>query len=384
MGAPAPAVGSPSQDAPGELADALYTVRERYLEEWVDVLDAVASADEADLQAALDAAAATRPDAPRRAQIRADLEAALAAPSSGGYRENVESLLAALERADRYWPGGDAANVRPNRTDRALEAFDEAFIEIGYVTVPARLHSKMQTQSVGAALDFYAEFADEFTNDEQIDVIFAWLAQHETKGYLLEPELGLVYRLPLTEVGKYLKIGTPVFMVVAGVGLLAFVRWLGLDIFKVPEADWPYADWDALAGTYAAVLLGALLHFIAKTGSGISFDDDLAVTVPRRSLDWISIRWVSVAWLFLPAYVTTLVVGATDLRTSDVEGVMTALLAGYSADSISGNFFGQIGKAADKTSKAIGSKPAPSVEPTDAKGDRPPERKVSTRRRRRR
>jgi hypothetical protein len=353
-----------------ELTQALYALREEHLEEWVDGLEEVLRAADTPYQ---EQALKDAEDLRRRLDLndlRTRLGEAMASDGSTGiFGENVASLIAALERAERYWP--KVAPIDPDRVDRALDALDEAFIEIGYVTVPDRLAGKLDSQSVGGSFDFYVEFADEFTNDEQIDAIVNWLAAHPRSddGALIDPESGVVYRLPQGPARKW-RLATTAWMAVVGV-LVMFGAWaLGRWLFDIPDPDWPYSDLRSLLGLYLAVLLGAAIHFLAAAGSKISFDDELAVTVPRRSRDWLSIRWVSVAWLFFPAFVTTLGLGTTDLRPDDFETFSTILLAGYSADSLSTNFLSRLGKAAEKTSKAVGAKQLPGDDPGKQPGRR--------------
>ena len=96
---------------------------------------------------------------------------------------------------------------------------------------------------------------------------------------------------------------------------------------------------DAIGGVvllYLLVLAGALVHIgITKNLiTNIRFDAPLRVHVPSHGLRWLELRWVAVGMLFLPVLVTAGLLWAAGLDLSGNQDLVTALLAGYSADSL--------------------------------------------------
>ena len=84
------------------------------------------------------------------------------------------------------------------------------------------------------------------------------------------------------------------------------------------------------------VLAGALVHIgITKNLiTNIRFDAPLRVHVPSHGLRWLELRWVAVGMLFVPVLVTAGLLWAAGLDLSGNQDLVTALLAGYSADSL--------------------------------------------------
>ena len=87
---------------------------------------------------------------------------------------------------------------------------------------------------------------------------------------------------------------------------------------------------------YLVVLAGALVHIgITKNLiTNIRFDAPLQVHVPSRGMSWLELRWVAVGLLFLPVLVTAGILWWGGLDLTSTQDFVTALLAGYSADSL--------------------------------------------------
>jgi hypothetical protein len=99
---------------------------------------------------------------------------------------------------------------------------------------------------------------------------------------------------------------------------------------------WPSTRAGRVILLYLLVLAGALVHIgITKNLiTNIRFDAPLRVHVPSHGLSWLELRWVAVGMLFIPVPVTAGILWATGLDLTDTHDLATALLAGYSADSL--------------------------------------------------
>ena len=246
--------------------------------------------------------------------------------------DTVRKLLNALDRAYRSWPR-DAATARED-APAAVAALDDAILQAGYLTIPQRLDEKLATKHVGEHVDFAAEFGDQLASPEQCAAMLKWLGEHprDIQG-LVDLRSGRVYRLSQTSRGRVARVGVLVWAPVLSALLLWAATSLGgwFDL-----AQWPSTRAGRVILLYLLVLGGALVHIgITKNLiTNIRFDAPLRVHVPSHGLSWLELRWVAVGMLFLPVLLTAGILWTTGLDLSDTHDLATALLAGYSADSL--------------------------------------------------
>ena len=260
-----------------------------------------------------------------------------ALPSDGGALhaaagDTVRKFLNALDRAYRAWPR-EPGTAREAGAD-AVAALDDAILQAGYLTIPQRLDEKLAAKHVGEHIDFSSEFGDQLASPEQCTKLLRWLGEHP-RGIqgLVDLHHGRVYRMSQTRSGRVARVGVLVWAPV----LSALVLWAVTRLGGWFELDsWPSTRSGRVILLYLLVLAGALVHIgITKNLiTNIRFDAPLRVHVPSHGLRWLELRWVAVGMLFLPVLVTAGILWATGLDLSGNQDIVTALLAGYSADSL--------------------------------------------------
>ena len=246
--------------------------------------------------------------------------------------DTVRKFLNALDRAYRAWPH-DPATAREAAAD-AVAALDDAILQAGYLTIPQRLDEKLAVRHVGEHVDFASEFGDQLASQEQCTTLLRWLGEHPRamKG-LVDVDNGRIYRMSQTRSGRLARVGVLVWAPVLSALLLWAVSrgggWFDL-------VSWPSTASGRVILLYLLVLAGALVHIgITKNLiTNIRFDAPLRVHVPSHGLRWLELRWVAVGMLFLPVLVTAGLLWAAGLDLSGKQDLATALLAGYSADSL--------------------------------------------------
>jgi len=260
-----------------------------------------------------------------------------AAPGDGGalhasVGDTVRKFLNALDRAYRAWPR-EPATARETAAD-AVAALDDAILQAGYLTIPQRLDEKLAVRHVGEHVDFASEFGDQLASPEQCATLLKWLGEHPRamKG-LVDLRSGRIYRMSQTRGGQVARVGVLVWAPVLSALLLWLVTrfggWFDLE-------SWPTTPSGRVILLYLLVLAGALVHIgITKNLiTNIRFDAPLRVHVPSHGLRWLELRWVAVGMLFLPVLATAGILWAAGLDLSGNQDLVTALLAGYSADSL--------------------------------------------------
>ena len=264
--------------------------------------------------------------------------------------DTVRKFLNALDRAYRSWPR-DPATARET-AEGAMAALDDAILQAGYLTIPQRMAEKLATKHVGEHVDFGSEFGDQLASPEQCTTLLRWLAEHprEIQG-LVDLRSGRVYRMSQTRRGRVARVGVlvwaPVLSALALWAVTSLGGWFDLEA-------WPSTQAGRVILLYLVVLAGALVHIgITKNLiTNIRFDAPLRVHVPSRGLSWLELRWVAVGMLFVPVLVTAGILWGSGLGLTGTQDLVTALLAGYSADSLFAaalTRFGSTAKAQQET-----------------------------------
>jgi len=283
--------------------------------------------------------------------------------------QHLNKLVSDIRQAQAAWPSAKRRDDAAAAAEAALLEVQDIALQAAYIALPDRLVDHLEQRDTGDSIVFWQEFGDELATEEQGDQVLRWLAgSSRSAGMLVDPEEGVIYKVPSGK--KRLGMASAALWgALAGLIPLTILSgggsWLG-----IPEGDWPFADWGDLIGLYVCVVIGAGLHFLASMAKGIDFDGELAVTQSSRRIDWLAIRWGSVLTLFLPPLITTVGLGMTGLRPDTFENFATAVLAGYSADSLAPIFMRRLGSSSEKTAKAITKKPSKREVGAEATGRR--------------
>jgi hypothetical protein len=255
--------------------------------------------------------------------------------------EQAELLVVDLREADAAWPSVCLADGKLDRVVIAAAATHSlAALQstLQHALMLTFLHDCAK-KAVGnnVAFDDYCDGWE--LTPAQVATTWLWLTHDPWlfggQPLLLVPESGTghrVYRKARTWslpwfVTTLAPLWGAVLVWALTAGLFALLHRAGL-------TRWPHHWQVQLVVLVLFVALGALAHVASRSLSAISYEDPLQVYAAGKALDWLSLRWLGV----LRAYIPILVVGISLWGAGTVphhfQDLATALLAGYSADSL--------------------------------------------------
>lgn len=206
--------------------------------------------------------------------------------------------------------------------------------EAAFLTIPARAMEHLKATRVGEPLDFHATFEDELPDRDQRVRLLKYLARHPDPidGWV-DVENGVIIRFADTagRRSSYFRLAATVLLGLLVATLLADVKpWV---------ADWPFeaSQRAALVVTYVAMLVGALAHVLIDGVKQAREQPKGTFMAVGSWLLWVHVRETSILGgiaTFFVAYLGTVFTSAAMLDGKIVW--MTALMIGYSADSIAG------------------------------------------------
>jgi hypothetical protein len=119
--------------------------------------------------------------------------------------------------------------------------------------------------------------------------------------------------------------GAAAALLVVG-GVFALLHWAGM-------GAWP-ADWQPkLLVLFLSVVLGATLH-ITSRWLNVDFDNPIKVYDAGNLVEWLSLRWLGILLIYVPVTAVVITMWAANDFPTSIQTVGTAILAGYSADSL--------------------------------------------------
>jgi hypothetical protein len=260
-----------------------------------------------------------------------------------GSLEDSGDLLTTIElkwsRALSHWPQwapthaaeADLAGLKSDLAD-AVRDLHELIILVGKATIPYRLERWLEDVRVGGQLDFAAAFKDELEQQADQRAILEFLASAPAaSGGLIDVPTGRIYRISPSRRRQWRSYLLMASVVIAG-GVLVWLLCVWGPSWNV--AGWPFSRQrlNDMLIAYVAVLAGGLLHILIdalkeyrkadRSGSLFALDDLWL---------WGHVRERSISTAIVVLIAVTIGLGAIP----GVQlGFLTALFAGYSADSI--------------------------------------------------
>jgi hypothetical protein len=257
---------------------------------------------------------------------------------------HVEHLRIALQEAEDRWrwteheEPGDAAQRAADVAHRAASASAALQRAMQHALFFMYL-DQVRSARVGQRIEFDDALVGWGLTKRQVDEVWSWI-QHDTDmtrfnrkclPILVDRQTRSAYRTPSTWPQW---IGTTTAAVWGAALALAaiIVVFALLDRAGMTE---PPVDWFVkLVVLYLFVLGGAVLHIASMSLGNIRFGDPLQVYVASSGATWLALRWVAILRLYIPiAVVAGSLWGAGNIPES-FEQLGTAILAGYSADSL--------------------------------------------------
>ncbi|MGB7160164.1 MAG: hypothetical protein WBD40_19005 [Tepidisphaeraceae bacterium] len=241
---------------------------------------------------------------------------------------SVTSMLASFRDATTRWlrrtPGA--------RLDKIVDELDSGISVALALTVTGHLASELRHQAIGGFIDVDEVLSDE-PRSKRTELLKEVASRPRSIDGVVDVPRRRIYRVATSGWSAYWRCATPLWAPIVGAGLVVLVFWLD----KVTHFNLgPKFDAGKLLGLYIIVLAGALFH-IGVVPTRVRFDAPIRIREIRTTMLWLQLRWVGVALLAIPVAGATGVVWATGMTLDTTQDVLTALLSGYSADSVWAN-----------------------------------------------
>jgi hypothetical protein len=264
--------------------------------------------------------------------------------------EHVEQLRLDLVKVGTMWSTTQAAGCPSDRAhlSRAagvsLTVVESALrhaLLLAFLrdadTAPAGKTTDLKSYCAGAGLIKDKPKLDKLDQDK-LDAMWHWIT-HDRRQFgdrplrlVLDHERRSVIRKPTTKSSEWWLTATAA--VWGGLFVLLVVAGLFGLLDAANLTTWPPDAVPKLVVLWLFVCLGAGLHLASRSLSAINYDDPVKVIVASGWMDWLSLRWIGVLQLYVPiAFVLATLWGAGNIPGS-FHDLSTAILAGYSADSL--------------------------------------------------
>ena len=315
---------------------------------------AVAVAGDAELPRALAAAhALIDAQKPRELLARLDALDGLDPRFLQNTIEDLQALKGAVHAVCRLCETLEDGGRQRDVARLCVERLDAAIVRAGRLTIPHALSHILRKQFVGGSVVFDDEFADALPEREKRDAVLAWLAVRPrvVQHGLVDEKSRRIYRTA-TPFGTIWRVAL-VLLAPAVAGALVYLAFWLLNRLNVDVGVTP--DSGPIVLLFACVLTGATFH-IGLLPKNIRFDGPMEPDQPGSAALWLSLRWTRIIRLLIPVMAVAAGLWVARLGLSSAQDVTTAVLAGYSADSLWSKgvdkFLENAGKIAETTSAA--------------------------------
>ncbi len=281
---------------------------------------------------------------------------------------HLTELVEELSIADEYWPAPEGVPAGGQRVGEQLTGAQASLVATleratQHVAV-LLLWRKAQRAPLGVRVGIAEELSRWVLAPGDADKVKSWIAiapprfldvPHRRGVAQLELGIaevkmqptramsqGAIFGAPTSTRTKWAAVSTILWAPVAAIlvlwlaiSLLATAGFGGIDPVKFNlHFNEHHAFWELVA-LFALVAGGAALHLASKSLAAVNFNDGLGIQgKDGRYSDWFAVRWTSLIRVLIPITVVAGVLQVTNASLADVEGISTALLAGFSADSI--------------------------------------------------
>jgi hypothetical protein len=267
-----------------------------------------------------------------------DFADSLDAASDGRHdTSRVQEVVDQLRLADRLWQptqSPDAETLKASAPE-IIAALEKAAVLVQMLTIAEPLSAELKLRfKPGQGLSI-ADFLDGRVPASAQAQVIDFLAEGNNLLHngVVDKKSGCVYRLPVSFLGRLWRYPiAPVACLAASAGVLVVAAWLGHQ-----ANDHSLSRLGPWIVGWLAVLVGAALHYgvtIWRRRREITTD----IPVLSAWWQWMMLRPFAGLGILIPPLITviTLRLLKYDISSSSPRELGTYLLAGYSADSISG------------------------------------------------
>jgi hypothetical protein len=302
------------------------------------ITDTFVSRVKQDSSTASSAYATARADHDALVPATADFAESLDAASDGRYdTSRVQAVVEELRLAARLWdpavtPDADALQAN---APAILAALEKAAVLVQMLTIAGPLSAELEGRfKPGQALSI-AEFLDGRVPLPAHQQVIDFLAEGNNllRNGVVDKKKGCVYRLPVSSLGRVWRYPfAPLACLAASAAVLVVAAWLGHEAGNRSLSrlgPWVVA--------WLAVLVGTALHYGVTAWRRRK---EIATEIPVLSewWQWMMLRPFAGLGILIPPLITvvTLRLLKYGISVKSPRELGTYLLAGYSADSISG------------------------------------------------
>lgn len=252
---------------------------------------------------------------------------------------HARSLAENLIAAGTWWAAmagklGDDADVKGTIpfAQRAVAALGTAMQHAVYLTF---LDDATRAR-IGQPYEISAYAKDWGLTDAQVDEVWLWLNQENLQfgrvqlPLVLDTQNRCVYHRVQRFYERWWYATSPLWGAALAFGFVALLFFV---LQKAGLESWPHLWGWKMVILFVFVTLGALLH-VGASLINVNYDNPLRVYDANGLADWLSLRWIAVLRLYIPVtFVVAGLWGAGNVPGS-FSALVTAILAGYSADSL--------------------------------------------------
>jgi hypothetical protein len=210
----------------------------------------------------------------------------------------------------------------PQLTTSILNALADLIKRGEILTFPDLVNKKLSDMQTGQTLNFFTEYANEFTNPADLRLVWAYLKSNPLRinGVMVDP--GLIYRASARRTRRLLSL---LFITLAALigGLLISLMQLAA-VF--PHSSTPWLD---LERTYVAILVGSLAHAFIDIYKQYRVNSRNAMGQLNNWFLWVHINELKIIWSIITIWVAFLIYTFLGYGND----WQTAFFLGYSVDS---------------------------------------------------
>lgn len=287
---------------------------------------------------------------------------------------HADFLIQALKTADKWWTSAEQSADASNRTrvvsdmQRAASALDAAMLHVLFLT----FLNDVRRSRVGEAHGIVEYCQDWGLTSAQVSMLWRWLTTDPRRfsGKDLPIVLDTVNRRAYRQADERLGLWWRALAPLWGFAIVFVVVTLLFELLHAAGiTTWPGRwVWKMLV-LILMVTTGSVIH-LGSRALNINYDDPMKIMDAGNIINWLSLRWLSIVYLYVPIGFVVIGLWGAHNVPSTFQKLGTAILAGYSADSLFRAAVSKLQTQSNATNSepATGGAPAASSPPAGATG----------------
>jgi hypothetical protein len=210
----------------------------------------------------------------------------------------------------------------PQLTTSILNALADIIKRGEILTFPNLVNQKLSDMQTGKTLNFFTEYANEFTNQADLQQVWAYLKSNPLRINGVMVDSGLIYRASASRTRRLLSLLFITLTALIG-GLLISLMQLAA-VF--PHGNIPWLD---LERAYVAMIVGSLAHAFIDIYKQYRVNSRNEMAQLNNWFRWVHINELKILWSIITIWMAFLIYTFLNYGND----WQTAFLIGYSVDS---------------------------------------------------